>query len=128
MPEFFDFDAENNVRQDFEFDEATGNVHIHYSSDVQAVLDYNKAVRNSGRNDKGIAANWWLYAKIPPIWQLKLRARGFKLDSTDDTARLIAEINTYAPALKCTDLNHGGKVVDIHDLGAQPQNRRSTSR
>lgn len=119
MPEFFDFDPDNNVRQDYEFNETTGDVSIHYSSDVSAVLDYNKEVRNSGRNDKGIKQNWWLYAKIPPIWQLKLRARGFKLNSSDDTARLMAEINTYAPALKCTDLNHGGKVVDIHDLGAK---------
>jgi hypothetical protein len=123
MPEFFDYDPDNNVRQDYEFDEATGDVHIHYSSDVEAVLDYNKAVRDSGENDKGIKKNWWLYAKIPPIWQLKLRARGYRLDSTDDTKRLLAEINTYAPALKCTQLNHGGKVVDIHDLGAKPQNR-----
>lgn len=128
MPDFFDYDPDNNVRQDFEFNEVTGEAHIHYSSDISAVLDYNTAVRNSGVNDKGIAANWWLYAKIPPIWQLKLRARGYKLDGSDDIKRLIAEINTHAPALKCTDLNHGGKVADIYDLGAKPQNRRSSTR
>jgi hypothetical protein len=123
VPEFFDFDPDANVRQDFEYDEATGQVHIHYSSDESALLDYNKNIRNSGHNDKGIKANWWTYAKIPAIFFLKMRARGFKLDGTDDTARLLAEINTNYPALKCTDLNHGKKLVDIYDLGAKPKAR-----
>jgi hypothetical protein len=126
VPQFLDFDPDNNVRQDFEFDEATGEAHIHYTSDIQPLLDYNKALANSGHNDAGIKQNWWLYAKIPPIFQLKLRARGYKLDSTDDTARLLAEINTNAPALKCTTLNHGKKLVLIHDAGAKsakPENR-----
>jgi hypothetical protein len=118
MPDFFDYDPDNNVTQEFEYDEATGDVRIHYSSDIEAVLDYNKRVQNTGLNDKGIKQNWWLYAKIPPIWQLKLRARGFKLDSSDDTARLLAEINSNAPALKCTQLNHGGKLATVHDLGS----------
>jgi len=123
MPEFFDYDPDNNVRMDYEFDEATGDAHIHYSSDVSAVLDYNKAVANSGQNDAGIKKGWWLYAKIPPIWQLKLRARGFKLNGEDDTKRLLAEINTNAPALKCTDKMHGKKLVVIHDNGASPTKR-----
>jgi hypothetical protein len=123
MPEFFDYDPVTNVKQEYEFDEATGEAHIHYSSDVSAVLDYNKAVANSGINDAGIKQNWWLYAKIPPIWFLKLRARGFKLNGEDDTKRLLAEINTNAPALKCTQLNHGKKLSIIHDNGSAATKR-----
>lgn len=119
MPEFFDFDPLTNVRQDFDYDETTGEVSIHYSSDESALVDYNKAVRESGYNDQGIKANWWTYAKIPAIFFLKMRARGFKLDGSDDTARLLAEINTNYPALKCTQLNHGKKLKVIHDLGSQ---------
>jgi hypothetical protein len=110
MPDFFDYDPSTNIKQEFEFDEATGEAHIHYESDIETLLDYNKAVAQSGLNDRGIKKSWWLYAKIPPIWQIKLRARGFKLDGSDDTKRLLAEINTHAPALKCTQLNHGEKL------------------
>jgi hypothetical protein len=117
VADFLDYDPDTGLRYDFDYDEATGEAKIHYSSDVEPLLDYNKALANSGYNDAGIKRSWWLYAKIPPIWQIKLRARGFKLDSSDDTARLLAEINTYAPALKCTQLNHGDKVKLIHDLG-----------
>jgi hypothetical protein len=123
MPDFLDYDPDTGIRHDFEFNEETGEAHIHYEADVQPLLDYNKAIANSGHNDTGIKKNWWLYAKIPPIWQLKMRARGFKLDSSDDTARLLAEINTNAPAFKCTTLNHGKKLVLIHDNGSKPKDR-----
>ena len=119
MPDFFDYDPQSKTTYYFDFDEATGEASIHYESDVEDVLDYNKVVKNSGYNDKGIKAGWWLYAKIPPIWQIKLRARGFKLDGSDDTKRLLAEINTHAPALKCTQLNHGKKLSIVHDLAGK---------
>ena len=119
MPEFLDYDPDTNIKYSFDYDEMTGNAHIHYESDVQDVLDYNAALRNSGYNDNGIKKSWWLYAKIPPIWQIKLRARGFKLDGSDDTKRLLAEINTHAPALKCTNLNHGKKLALVHDLSGK---------
>lgn len=118
MPEFLDFDPHTGITHTFDFNEETGEAHIHYESDVSAVLDYNKALATSGKNDAGIKRNWWLYAKIPPIWFIKLRARGFKLDGSDDTKRLLAEINTHAPALKCTQLNHGTKLKVVHDLGS----------
>lgn len=116
MPEFLDYDPYSGITHTFDYDEMTGEVSIGYESDIEAVLDYNKALANSGHNDRGIKQNWWLYAKIPPIWQIKLRARGFRLDGSDDTQRLLAEINTHAPALKCTQKNHGGKLKIVHDL------------
>ena len=119
MPEFLDYDPYSGITHTFDYDEMSGEVSIGYESDVEAVLDYNKALANSGHNDRGIKQNWWLYAKIPPIWQIKLRARGFKLDGSDDTQRLLAEINTHAPALKCTQLNHGGKLKIVHDLAGK---------
>jgi hypothetical protein len=119
LSDFFDFDPLTNVRQDFEYDETTGEVSIHYSSDESALVDYNQRLRDSGCNDKdAIKANWWTYAKIPAIFFLKMRARGFKLDGSDDTTRLLAEINTNYPALKCTQLNHGKKLKVIHDMGS----------
>lgn len=118
MADFFDYDPVTGITYTYEFNEQTGEAHIGYEADSQELLDYNANIKNSGYNDKGIKQGWWLYAKIPPIWQIKLRARGFKLDGSDDTKRLLAEINTHAPALKCTQLNHGKKLSIVHDLGS----------
>jgi hypothetical protein len=119
MAEFLDYDPHTGITHTYDFNEETGEAQIHYEADVSALLDYNKALASSGLNDRGIKQSWWTYAKLPPIWYIKLRARGFKLDGTDDTQRLLAEINTHAPALKCTQLNHGKKLKVVHDLGSK---------
>jgi len=118
MPEFFDYDPLTGVRYDFDYDEETGEAHIHSTADVESLLDYTKAVRNDGLKDHGIKESWWLYAKIPPIVMMKMRAeKGIEVGNPAHTKRIIEEINTHYPHLKVTQKNHGGKLVIVHDLG-----------
>lgn len=123
MPEFFEYDPHSGVRTDFDYDEATGNVILQRSQDVEALLDYNKALANAGATDKGIKESWWLYAKIPPIFMLKMRAKGINVEDGRHMDRVLAEINTNFPYLKCTQKNEGKKLTLIHDLG-QSRNSR----
>lgn len=123
MPEFFDYDPLTGIRTDFDYDEQTGNVILQRSQDVSALLDYNKALANDGITDKGIKESWWLYAKIPPIFMLKMRAKGINVEDGRHIDRVLAEINTNYPALKCTQKNEGKKLAIVHDLGEQ-RNRR----
>jgi hypothetical protein len=117
MPEFFDYDPLTGVRTDFDYDEITGDVTLHHSQDVSALLDYNKALANSGATDKGIKESWWLYAKIPPIFILKMRSKGINIEDGRHIDRMIAEINTNYPYLKTTQKNEGKKLSLFHDLG-----------
>lgn len=118
MPEFLDYDPVTGLRYDYDFDEMTGRASITTSQDVQAVLDYTKALANDGATDKGIKKGWWLYAKVPAIVQLQMRAKGIKLEDPTATKRIIAEINANYPHLKCTQKHEEGKkLVMMHDLG-----------
>lgn len=117
MPEFFDYDPLSGVRYDFDYEEESGNAIIHATQDVEALLDYNKNIRNSGLNDKGIKESWWLYAKIPAIFFIKMRNKGIHAEDPRHIDRVLAEINTNYPKLKVTEGNHGGKLAIIHDLG-----------
>ena len=123
MPEFFEYDPLTGIRTDFDYEEETGNVILQRSQDVSALLDHNRALANSGATDKGIKESWWLYAKIPPIFMLKMRAKGINVEDGRHIDRVVAEINTNYPALKCTQKNEGKKLTLIHDLG-QSRNSR----
>lgn len=114
MAEFFDFDPLTGVRTDFEYDETTGNATFHQSQDVQHILDYTKALANDSMTDRGIKKGWWLYAKIPPIVMLKMRNKGIVVEDGRHIDRVIAELNTYYPHLKCTQKNEGKKVNEIY--------------
>jgi hypothetical protein len=119
MSEFFDFDPLTGLRYDFDYNEETGDAIIHTTQDVSALLDYNAALRNAGATDKGIKESWWLYAKIPPIFMLKMRAKGINVEDGRHIDRVLAEINTNYPLLKTTQKNEGKKLAIIHDLGEQ---------
>lgn len=123
MSSFFDYDPMTGLRYDFDFNEETGEAIIHTTQDVSALLDYNRALANSGATDKGIKESWWLYAKIPPIFMLKMRSKGINADDPRHIDRVIAEINTNYPALKCTQKNEGKKLAIVHDLGKQRNDR-----
>jgi hypothetical protein len=117
MSEFFEYDPYTGVRTDFDYDEVSGNVILHRSQDVSALLDYNAALRNSGATDKGIKQSWWMYAKIPALFTLKMRAKGINVEDGRHIDRVIQEINTNYPHLKTTQKNEGKKLALIHDLG-----------
>lgn len=111
MSQFFEFDAAHGIRTDTEYDEATGQMTIHRTADVEPVLDYTKALARDGEvSRRGIKESWWLYAKIPPIVMLQLRAKGINIFDKNDEPRVFAELNTNYLHLKCTAGNHGGKT------------------
>lgn len=115
MSEFFEYDPLTGIRTDFEYDEQTGNVHLHRSADVSGLLDYTKSLANDGLTDGGIKKGMWLYAKIPPVVMIAMRNKGINVEDGRHIDRVIAEINTYYPNLKCTQKNEGKKLVLIHD-------------
>jgi hypothetical protein len=123
MSDFYEYDPLSGIRTDFDYDEQTGNVILQRSQDVSALLDHNAALRNAGATDKGIKESWWLYAKIPPIFMLKMRAKGINVEDGRHMDRVLAEINTNFPHLKTTQKNEGKKLTLIHDLG-QSRNSR----
>ena len=117
MSSFFDYDPLSGVRTDFEYDETTGDVTLHRTQDVGHLLDYTKALANDGLTDRGIKKGWWLYAKIPPIEMIRMRNKGINVEDGRHIDRVISEINTNYPYLKCTQKNEGKKLIQIHDLG-----------
>lgn len=120
MPEFFSYEPDTGLRYDYDYDDMSGNVSITTTQDVEAVLDYTKALARDGLTDGGIKKGWWLYAKVPAIVQLQMRAKGIKLDDPTATQRIIAEINANYPHLKTTQKHERGKPIQlIHDLGSK---------
>lgn len=120
MPDFLDYDPQLGLRYDYSFDEGTGEARIHTTQDVEGLLKYTQELAADGLTDAGIKKGWWLYAKIPPIVQIQLRAKGINIHDPDTTQRMIAEINRNYPHLKCTQkVEQGKKLVDIHDLGSR---------
>lgn len=80
------------------------------TSDVEPVLDWTKSMANDvGMNREDIKQGWWLYAKIPPIVILQMRAKGINIFDKADQSRMFAELNTHYPHLKATTGNEGKK-------------------
>lgn len=112
MAEILDFDPVTGITHYFDHDEMTNETKITYSQDVEKVLDYTNAVR--GEKDGGIKRGFWLYAKIPAVVQVAMRAKGIRLNDPTATQRIIQEINENYPHLKVTHKHHGGGVKQIY--------------
>lgn len=122
MAEFFEYDPLTGIRTDTSYDDQTGELTIHRSSDVEQVLNWTTAARNeAGLNREGIAEGWWLYAKIPPIEMLKMRQKGINIFDKEDAPLMFREINEHYPHLKCTTGNEGKKAAPIYFM---PQKSR----
>jgi len=110
MSDFFEVDPVTGIRSDFRWNENDQQYVIDRSCDVEPVLDFTKwAANEAGVNREGIKAGWWLYAKIPPIVELQMRAKGIDIHNPDHYKRMIVEINTQYPHLKCTTGHEGPK-------------------
>ena len=116
MADFFDFDPLTGIAHYTDYDEATGNMHVHTVQDIEPVLEYNKRLKNDTDQNLriGVRKGWWLYAKIPAVVQLKLRAKGIDISDPTCTKRLMQEINEHYPACKVTDGNHAGIAPKIY--------------
>ena len=103
MSDFFEVDPLTGIRSDFKWNETSQEYTIERSADVEAAVDRAKAMANEGgMNSADIKKGWWHYATIPPIVQLQLRAKGINISDPDHQKRMIQEINTNYPYLKCT--------------------------
>lgn len=103
MSDFFEIDPDTGIRSEFKWNENDQEYSIIRTADVQPVLDFTKWAQNeAGLNRQGIKEGWWLYAKIPPIVILQMRAKGINVFDQNDQKRMFEEINASYPHLKCT--------------------------
>lgn len=111
MSDFLEIDPVTGIRSDFKWNENDQEYTIERYADVEPVLDFAKAVSNEvGMNREDIKKGWWLYAKLPPIVILQMRAKGINVYDKNDQDRMYAEINSHYPHLKCTTGNVGGRT------------------
>ena len=87
-----------------EYDHATDTIIVHTKQDVQPVLDYAKAQRNSGVNDK--VGEFAHYAIIPATVQVQLKQKGIDINNKNHTSKVIRQIETNYKHLKTTNLKH----------------------
>ena len=115
MAEFFEFDPVFGIKTETSFDEMTQELTIHRSADVEPFLKHAQVHRNEkGRDERGIAEGWHHYACLPPIVQVMLRAKGYKLDGRDNLKDLFREINEHYPHLKMTTGSEGAKAAPLY--------------
>jgi hypothetical protein len=118
MSDFFEIDPLTGIRSDFQWNENDQQYTINRVADVEPVLDFASWARNeAGLNREGIKAGWWLYAKIPPVVELQMRAKGINIHNPDHYKRMLAEINTAYPHLKTTTGNEGGRGGKVISFG-----------
>lgn len=109
MSDFMEIDPVTGITTDFKWNESAQRYTGLRTADVEPVLDFAKAMANEGLNRDDIQKGWWLYAKIPPIVIVQMRAKGIDVFNEDHQQRMLAEINSRYPYLKCTTGNMGGK-------------------
>jgi hypothetical protein len=105
MSKFVDFDPLNGVAM-YE-DMYDGKLQFHYRQDVEPLLEYTKALRNSGATDSGIKRDMWHYAQIPPVIIMEMKNKwGVDLFNRDHEKKVFELINREYPFLKTTTKHH----------------------
>ena len=115
MAELFEVDPISGIRTELSWNEHDQTMTVNRIADVEPVLDWTKAVQAEvGMNRKDIQKGWWLYAKLPPIVILQMRAKGINVFDSNDHGRMFAEINANYATLKCTTGVERGNPEKIH--------------
>jgi hypothetical protein len=110
MAAFIEKDPLTNVST-FVGDNEDDILRVHYSQDVEPVLEYNKVLRNDSLTDSGIKRDMWMYAKIPPVVIMKLKFEyGVDIFNREHYKRLFELLNGEFKYLKTTDLRHTVKT------------------
>lgn len=108
MADFFEIDPITGIRTDTDYNDETGELTLIRSADVEPVIDFSRKLANEvGLNKPDIQQGWWLYAKLPPIVILQMRAKGIDVFDQNDQARMFQEINQNYPWLKTTTGREG---------------------
>ena len=68
-----EYDAERGLRIDFEADGE--NFHLHYTQDVEPLIDMNKAKQSAGRDYYARDPDMWKVASIPIVVQYEWARR-----------------------------------------------------
>lgn len=111
MAEFFEVDPITGIRTDTAWDEATQQMTLIRSADVEPVLEFSKEMAaDTTVSQRGIKQGWWRYASLPPIVIIQMRAKGINVFNQNDQKRMFAEINSNYPHLKNTTGNEGGRT------------------
>lgn len=103
MSDFFEIDPTTGIKTDWKWNENDQQYTLLRTADVEPVLDFAKAVSNEvGLNREDIKKGWWLYAKVPPIVIVQMRAKGINIFDPNHQKRMFEELNANYPYLKCT--------------------------
>ncbi len=115
MSDFMEIDPHTGIRTDWKWNENDQQYTLHRTADVEPVLDYSKAISNEvGLNREDIKKGWWLYAKIPPIVIVQMRAKGINVFDPNHQKRMFQEINEHYPHLKTTTGNEYGTAAKVY--------------
>lgn len=110
MSKFLDYNPTNGTWVETDYSAHEDKITITRKQDLQGVLDYAKANRNSGLNDK-IGKDFFFskYAIIPPTVQVELMRKGLDISKQEDLPGVFKELNTNYKHLKLTNLTHDGR-------------------
>lgn len=106
-----DYNPLTGERCIFEADGEANTMRLTHEQDVSAILDANKALANNeGLSRRGIKNDFWHYATIPNVVQMKwLNEHGVDVHNRDHRKRMFALLNSPEyKYLKTTTLHHGG--------------------
>ncbi|MEM8714157.1 MAG: hypothetical protein AAGE92_00025 [Cyanobacteria bacterium P01_G01_bin.4] len=104
MAKFMDYNPLNGVWTETDHSAHAEVMTISRKQDLEGLLEYTKASRNSGINDR--VGEFSHYAIIPTTVQVELHKKGIDVGSPHQTKELMREINQNYPHLKMTNLTH----------------------
>jgi len=104
--EHFSYDPLTGITTLFDYDDDANKAILHRVQDCEGLLEVTKAHRNSGSTREVLKRDdyFCLHSMIPALIEVELLKKGISLNNPDDSFRLIQEIETNYPYLKCTDL------------------------
>ncbi len=123
MSKFVDFDPMRGLetRLSYHAHGDSGEQQIHYSQDVEPLMDLTRIERTDGLADKQGKKHKWgeeifLYARIPPVIIMEMKNKwGVDIFKRDHLKRAFEIINQHYPALKTTEKTHNlGKQAQIY--------------
>lgn len=98
--QWFDYDPYTGITEWFRQDSHTGAISIHYSQNVEPIMDFCKELANSAVTDGNFRGEGFLVAALPMIAIMKMREKGFnalKEHGPEGTKYLLKEIKTNYP-------------------------------